>query len=123
MMGTKSADAASRALTYFDSGYLAAAYKQWLGDGSQNPAANIDAYALLQEAIRLRGNDPQMEFAAALMTLSGPEAEHQAHAQKAIAGSKNDPLLARNLTRHFISEQGPTITELLTKTTVAERRP
>src|SRR5215475_1862871 len=97
MMGTKSADAASRSLTYFDSGYLAAAYKQWLGDASQNPAASIDAYALVQEAIRLRGNDPQMEFAAALITLSGPEAEHRAHAQKAIDGAKNDALLARNL--------------------------
>jgi len=122
-MGTKSAAPQSdelRALTYFDTGYLAEAYKQWLGD-SNNPAANLDGYALIKQAIQLRGNDPQMELAAALVTLSGPAAEHQAHTQKAIAGAKNDPLLARNLTSHFMGNQGQTITEMLTKTTVAEK--
>jgi hypothetical protein len=121
MMGTKSAQPGeSRALTYFDTGYLVEAYKQWLGD-SGNPATGLDGYALIKEAIQLRGNDPQMEFAAALVTLRGPASEHQAHAQKAIAGSKNDPLLARNLASHFIGDQSPTITEMLTKTVVAEK--
>jgi len=121
VMGTKDAQPTeSRALMYFDSGYLAEAYKQWLGD-SNNPAANIDGYALVKEALRIRGNDPQMELAAALMTLSGPGAEHQGHAQKAIAGAKGDPLLARNLSTRFIGSQGPTIAELLTKTTVAQK--
>lgn len=110
-----------RSLTYFDTGYLAETYKQWLGDSSSNPAEGIDGYALVKEAIQLRGNDPQMEFAAALISLSHPDAEHQAHAQKAIAGAKNDPLLARNLASHFMGEQGQTITELLTKSTVAEK--
>src|SRR5262249_27864125 len=124
MLGTKSAQPEeSRALTYFDSGYLVEAYKQGLGDGSHNPAAGIDGYALVQEAIRLRGSDPEMELAAALITLSGPTAEHQAHAQKALAGAKTDPLLARNLASHFIGNQGQTIAEMLTKTTVAEKRP
>lgn len=124
VLGTKTAQPTqSRALTYFDSGYLAEAYKQWLGDAPDNPAAHIDGYALVREALRLRGNDPQMELAAALMTLSGPAAEHQAHAQKALAGAKSDPLLARNLTSHFIGDQGQTLAEILTKTTVAERRP
>jgi hypothetical protein len=122
-MGTKSPTRQpdeSRALTYFDTGYLAEAYKQWLGD-SHNPATELDGYALIGEAIQLRGNDPQMELAAALVTLSGPASEHQAHAQKAIAGAKNDPLLARNLASHFIGNEGQTIFQLLTKTTVAEK--
>jgi len=124
MLGTKSAEASeSRALMYFDSGYLAEAYKQWLGDASHNPAAGIDGYALVQEAIRIRGNDPQMELAAALITLNGPAAEHQAHAQKAIAGAKSDPLLARNLASRFFPSQGPTISEMISRTTVAESRP
>ena len=106
----------------FDFGYLAEAYKQWLGD-SHNPAAGLDGHALIEEAIQLRGNDPQMELAAALVTLSGPASQHQAHAQNAIAGAKMDPLLARNLARHFVGDQGPTIAEMLTKTTVAERKP
>ncbi len=122
-MGTKIAAPQSdeaRALTFFDTGYLVEAYKQWLGD-AHNPATGLDGYALIKEAIHLRGNDPQMELAAALVTLSGPAAEHQAHAQKAIAGAKNDPLLARNLASHFIGQQGQTIAEMLTKTTVAEK--
>jgi hypothetical protein len=124
-MGTKIAQPGndSQALTYFDTGYLAEAYKQWLGDASQNPAAGIDGYALIKEAIQLRRNDPQMELAAALVTQSGPASEHSAHAQKAIAGAKNDPLLARNLASHFIGNEGQTIAEMLTKTTVAEQKP
>ena len=52
-----------------------------------------------------------MEFAAALVTLMGPESDHQEHARKAIAGAKNDPLLARNLASNFNRQ---TIAELLT---------
>jgi len=122
-MGTKSANSEeTRALTFFDTGYLAEVYKQWLGDGSQNPATGLDGHALIREAIQLRGSDPQMEFAAALITLSGPTAEHKAHTDRAIAGAKNDPLLARNLTSRFNVHQGPTIAEMLTQTTVPERR-
>jgi hypothetical protein len=121
MMATKSPQPdESRALTYFDTGYLAEAYKQWLGNAN-NPAAGIDGYELVKEAIRLRGNDPQMEFAAALITMPGPASEHQTHAQKAIAGAKGDALLARNLVSHFMGNEGQTMTELLTKTTVAEK--
>jgi hypothetical protein len=121
-LGTKSAQPnESSALTYFDTGYLVEAYKQWLGDASHNPAIGMDGYALIKEAIQLRGDDPQMEFAAALVTLSGPVSEHQGHAQRAIAGSKNDPLLARNLASHFIGDQGQTIAEMLTKTAVAQK--
>jgi len=122
-MGTKSANSdETRALTYFDTGYLAEVYKQWLGDGSQNPATGLDGHALIREAIQLRGSDAQMEFAAALVTLSGPTAEHKAHTDRAIAGAKNDPLLARNLTSRFNVNQGPTMAEMLTKTSIAERR-
>jgi hypothetical protein len=112
----------TRALTYFDTGYLAEVYMQWLGDGSENPARGLDGHALIREAIQLRGGDPQMEFAAALVTLTGPSAEHKAHVDRAIAGAKNDPLLARNLSNRFSVNQGPTTAEMLTKTMAAERR-
>jgi hypothetical protein len=122
-IGTKSASSdETRALTYFDTGYLVEAYKQWLAAGSQNPATGLDGYALIKEAIQLRGGDPQMEFAAALITLSGPTAEHEAHTQRAIAGAKNDPLLARNLASRFNGTDSPTMGEMLAKTAVAERR-
>ena len=51
-----------------------------------------------------------MEFAAALITLKSPENAHQDHVRKAMAGAKNDPLLARNLGSNFNHQ---TIAELL----------
>lgn len=120
----------SDALAWFDVGYLAETYKQWIGknlphmtDGMRmdsNPAAGVDGYALVKKALTLRGaalhgDDPQMEFAAALITFSGPAAEHREHAQKAIAGAKTDALLAQNLATRFIDPQGETMSQLLAK--------
>jgi hypothetical protein len=103
----------SDGLARFDAGYLAEAYSQLLVK-DRNPAAGLDGYAWVKQALIARGNDPQMEFAAALITLSGPPAEHRDHVEKAIAGAKTDPLLARNLTSHFIGPQRQTIAELFT---------
>jgi hypothetical protein len=101
------------ALAGFDAGYLAECYKQWIGKDEANPAQGFDGYALVKKAIQLRGSDAQMDFAAALITLSGPANEHLEYAQKAIAGAKNDSLLAHNLSRHFMSPQSPTLTEMI----------
>jgi len=49
----------------------------------------------------LRGSDPQMELAAALMTTEGTQAEHDRHLQNAMAGAKADAMLARNLSSRF----------------------
>jgi hypothetical protein len=101
-------------LARFDAGYLAEAYAQWLGK-DQNPAAGLDGYAWVKQALSIRGNDPQMEFAAALITLSGPAAEHRAYVEKALSGAKTDPLLARNLSSRFIGPQSQTIAELFNR--------
>ena len=115
------------ALAWFDVGYLAETYKQWIGqnmphmtDGMRmdsNPAAGVDGYAMVKKAIALRGkgDDPQMEFAAALITLAGPAEEHRQQAQKAVAGAKSDPLLTRNLATRFIGPQTETMAELFVK--------
>jgi hypothetical protein len=118
------------ALAWFDAGYLVETYKQWIGqnlphmtDGMRmdsNPAAGADGYAWVKKAIALRsttlhGDDPQMEFAAALITLGGPQEAHRAHALKAIQGAKADALLAQNLATHFIGPQTETMSELLAK--------
>jgi hypothetical protein len=110
------------ALAWFDTGYLAETYKQWIGQSwmrvsqdEQNPAAGVDGYALVKKALALRGSDPQMEFAAALITLSGPQEVHRQHALKAIAGAKTDPLLAQNLATHFNGPQSQTMSEMLAK--------
>jgi len=104
-------DAAGRpdALAWFDVGYLAEAYKQWMGKGEPNPAAGLDGYSLVRKAISLRGSDPEMEFAAAMITLLGPDGAHRDHVQKAMAGAKHDPLLAQNLASTFNHQ---TISEL-----------
>jgi hypothetical protein len=98
------------ALAWFDVGYLAEAYQQWLGKGEPNPAAGLDGYSLVRKAISLRGSDPEMEFAAALITLPRPDSAHRDHVQKAMAGAKFDPLLAQNVGSSFNHE---TISELL----------
>jgi hypothetical protein len=115
----------SDALAWFDVGYLTETYKQWIGrnlphmtDGMRmdsNPAAGVDGYALVKKAIALRGSDPQMEFAAAMITLSGPQDEHRQHALKAISGAKTDSLLAQNLAIRFIGPRTETMSELLAK--------
>ncbi|HEX9110795.1 MAG TPA: hypothetical protein VF845_04915 [Terriglobales bacterium] len=101
----------TEALAWFDVGYLAETYKEWMGKGEPNPATGLDGYSLIKKAISLRGQDPEMEFAAALVTLAGPESAHQDHARKALAGAKSDPLLAQNLASNFNRQ---TISELLT---------
>jgi hypothetical protein len=115
------------ALAWFDVGYLAETYKQWIGQSwmrvskdEQNPAAGVDGYALVKKALAVsgpsqNGNEAQMEFAAALVTLSGPRDAHREHAQKAIAGAKSDPLLAQNLASHFFGPQTETVSELFAK--------
>jgi hypothetical protein len=104
------------ALAAFDFGYLAECYKQaswlhqntdWLKktDGESvvraNVATGIDGYEWVRKGIALRGSDPQMEFAAALMTTEAGSREHGQHLQKAIAGAKSDVMLARNLASRF----------------------
>jgi hypothetical protein len=113
------------ALAWFDVGYVAETYKQWIGqnmphmtDGMRmdpNPAAGVDGYSLVKKALALRGSDSQMEFAAALITLSGPQEEHRQHALKAIAGANADPLLAQNLASHFIGPKSQSVSEMLAK--------
>ena len=104
------------ALAEFDYGYLVETYKQakWLAEhtnwlksstGWRNEemgaAEKVDGSALVEKAISLRGGDAEMEFAAALMTKEGADAERVRHVKGALAGAKRDPLLARNLASRF----------------------
>src|SRR5882757_852174 len=80
------------ALAASDFGYLVECYKQaswlhhdtdWLkasaDETSANLATKVDGYSWVVKAITLRGSDPQMEFAAALMTTDGARSEHDRH--------------------------------------------
>ena len=104
------------ALAEFDYGYLVETYKQakWLAEHTNwlksstslrseemGAAEKVDGSALVEKAISLRGGDAEMEFAAALMTKEGAEAERARHVKGALAGAKRDALLARNLASRF----------------------
>jgi hypothetical protein len=89
-------------LRMFDAGFFVESWKQAYADGSGRKPVDFDGYALVKQAIALRGNDPEMEFAAALITSIRPDkTAHRAHLQKAIAGAKEGSLLARNIVNHF----------------------
>jgi hypothetical protein len=100
------------ALAWFDAGYLAEAYKQWSGS-KNNSAAGVDGYSWVQKAISLRGDDPQMEFAAALIKFTAPHVPNQEALKRAMDGAKSDPLLAKNLSARFNGSQSPTMVEIL----------
>jgi len=107
------------ALAWFDVGYLAETYKQWMGKGEPNPAKSFDGYGWVRKAISLRGSDPEMEFAAALIALSGSERDRNDHVEKAMVGAKADPLLAQNLASRFNRQ---TIAKTLTYRSAEESR-
>jgi hypothetical protein len=115
-----SATSSAAAITSFDLGYLVECYKQWMGKDEPNPAQGLDGYALVKKAMQLRGNDPQMEFAAALITLNRPASEHQDYVQKTIAGAKTDALLSRNLFTHFMGAQSETMAEMISRTSTVK---
>lgn len=113
-------DSPNDGLAAFDFGYLAESYKQasWLAQHTNwlksltpagpemkaNPGLGVDGFAWVKKAISLRGQDAEMEFAAVLMTPEGSQKEHNEHLQKAMAGAKEDPLLARNIAKRFSKE-------------------
>jgi hypothetical protein len=115
-----SANSKAAAMASFDLGYLAECYRQWMGKDEPNPAQGLDGYALVKKALQLRGNDPQMDFAAALITLNGPAGEHQDYVQKTLAGAKTDALLARNLITHFMGPQSESMVDMISRTSAVK---
>lgn len=104
------------AMAWFDVGYLAETYQQGFYD-APSPAAGLDGYALVKKALAVRNQDPEMEFAAALITLSKAQDEHQLHTQIALAGAKQDSLLARNLANHYRKNEALTVADVLSRST------
>ncbi len=111
------------ALAWFDLGYLVETYRQanmtWkkLPSGKYDPvylpnaASGLDGYAWVVKAINLREQDPEMEFAAAIIAAYPRQKSYDAHLRKAVSGATDGSLLARNLVTHFGS-QSKTIAEL-----------
>ncbi|MDO8541450.1 MAG: hypothetical protein Q7S40_13510 [Opitutaceae bacterium] len=85
----------AKALALFDVGFFAETLRQAHLDPS------LDGYALLLEALKLRGADPEMEFALALASAYPKGKEHFEHLARAREGAKPGSLLAANLASHF----------------------
>jgi hypothetical protein len=85
------------ALAWFDAGYLAASVVEFFpGRDSGRNVKESNGYRWVTRALRARGGDPEMEFAAALITRERPGTT-SGHWARASAGSKTNPLLSRNL--------------------------
>ncbi len=110
------------ALVLFDLGYLQETYKQTYGTDSlknlalKNLAAGRDGYALIARSIQLRGSDPEMEFAAAIIQADGRASTslRAVHFKQAIAGATEGSLLAKNLVTHahLLQMKGTSLGEL-----------
>lgn len=116
------------ALALFDAGYFVEALHQanganepeiWtkllegvgLREKSSRGLGGLSGYQYVEKALEMRGDDPEMEYGAALITWYPRQASHEGHFRKAAAGATEDSLLEKNLLRHF-SDRGRTIAEL-----------
>jgi hypothetical protein len=97
------------ALASFDLAYLTETYRQ-IADADRfmpelrgRGAALLriiegrDGYGMLTKVLARGGDDPAMEFAAALMRGRRDDAGYRMHAERAKAGADRDALLARNI--------------------------
>jgi len=112
-------------LFVFDYGYLIETMKQASltreADKGPSPTGLLDGYAYIQRALAMRGNDPEMEFAAAIVSAWPKREQHRQHFRKAVAGAAGDSILIQNLVSHF-SDQGSNLAELRAKAALADHK-
>jgi hypothetical protein len=93
-------------LAWFDAGYLVESYKQVSSAFNRNALdvgklpgelSSVDGYGMVKKAMLLSGSNPEMEFAASLMTRGDASADHR---RRAVAGAPAGSLLAKNLATH-----------------------
>jgi hypothetical protein len=77
-------------------GLSAWGHREWT-----DPAANLDGYSFVRRAIGMRGEDAEMEFAAALISSTGSHKDRDQCVERAAAGAKGNALLAENLSSYF----------------------
>ena len=116
------------ALALFDAGYLVETARQ--ADGKNQPhfwsrtmealgvrpdrekeLGGTTGYDWVRRAIELSGGNPEMEYAAALITWYPRRPEHDGHLARAAAGAPEGSLLGKNLLKHF-QDRGRTVAEL-----------
>jgi hypothetical protein len=86
----------------FDLGYAVETYRQVRHVLDRSPAdPPEDGYALVRRALEARGSDPEMEYAAALVTRgSARDGLAERHLRAAVAGATEGSDLARTLVAH-----------------------
>jgi len=96
-------------LAMFDAGYF---IESWRQATDARSAPQMDGYGMIVKATNMRGGDASMEFASALITsMRSDKTAHNAHLQKAVAGTPEGSLLAKNIVKHF-SNRGRNLAEL-----------
>jgi hypothetical protein len=118
------AKAGRDALALFDYGYFIETIKQANLEKSRGAGMTPDAggYNHVVEALKLRGIDPEMEFAAALITLWPKDSRHAEHLKRAVAGARGDALLTNNLRSHFPALSGDLGGNLSSATAIERKR-
>jgi hypothetical protein len=90
-------------LAQFDLGYAVEAYRQTRPMAGRPLSVDPpeDGYVLVRQALLARGPDPEMEYAAALMTCDRARRDlSDKHLQAAAAGAREGSDLARTLAAH-----------------------
>ncbi len=101
----------SAALALFDAGYLIESYRQASPQTEAQAMAKLDGYGMVRKAAGLRGNDAEIQFALALISIHPRQPLHEEHLRKAINGAQEGSLLAKNLVTHF-SDRGRSLSAL-----------
>jgi hypothetical protein len=105
------------ALAWFDAGYLEETFKETTRYGGEflrhlggrvkeGSLDGLSGYAWVLKGIELRGQDAEMEFAAALITRGQDKTRWPGHLRKAAGGAAEGSLLSRNLMLRFGEEAG-----------------
>ena len=107
-------------LALFDLGYFIEALNQysWMLK-THLEGMGRSGYALVEQAIEASGGDPEMEFAAALISVHPKRPRSEQHLRAAVDGAREGSLLADNLVTHF-GERGTTLDDLRTR--IASKR-
>jgi hypothetical protein len=90
-------------LAQFDLGYAVEAYRQTrhLRESLFSAGPTEDGYALVRQALTARGSDPEMEYAAALMTCDrARQGLSDKHLLIALGGAPEGSDLARTIAAH-----------------------
>ncbi|HEX9189701.1 MAG TPA: hypothetical protein VGB87_21685 [Vicinamibacteria bacterium] len=99
----RSAQSPGDPLATFDLGYAVAAWGEMQHASERRVAGTVpteDGYALVRRALAARGTDPEMEYAAALITGRQPAGPADEHLRRAVAGAGEGSLLAATIDAH-----------------------